>query len=81
MLEDINKLQDQVGILVNWVAEMKTLTQNPYSAGLNIHKVLEDLGGYAADLTKAVYELEKRANEELRPEVESSETNSDSAEQ
>jgi len=81
MLEDIKALQEKIGLLVNWVSEMKTLTQNPYAAGLNIPKVLEDLGGYAADLTQTVFALEQKATNELTPEVENSETNSDSVEQ
>ena len=59
MLEQVQEIQERVGILVNWVSEMQTLVENPYSNGLNIPKVLKDLQGYAAELTKAVYSLEE----------------------
>ena len=61
MLEDLQELEKEVGTLVNWVAEMKGLIQNPYSNGLNVPKVLNDLGGYAADLTKRINALETKA--------------------
>ena len=75
MKEDLAKIQERVGVLVNWVSDMKTLTQNPYSAGLKIEKVLEDLGGYAADLTREIAALEERMDKELQPEEEKNEAN------
>lgn len=71
MLEDVQAIQDKVGTLVNWVSEMKTLIQNPYSSGLNVPRVLEDLGGFAADLTKDIYNLEEKIKQANTPEEES----------
>lgn len=68
MLEDVQAIQDKVGTLVNWVSEMKTLTQNPYSSGLNVPRVLEDLGGFAADLTRDIYNLEEKMKQANTPE-------------
>lgn len=59
MLEQVQGIQERVGTLVNWVSEMQALIENPYSNGLNVPKVLKDLQGYAAELTKAVYALEE----------------------
>lgn len=81
MLEDLNTIQDKVGLLVSWVSEMKTLMQNPYSNGLNIPKVLDDLAGYSADLTKQVYALQEKMKKELQPEVENEKAESASVEQ
>lgn len=80
MLEDLNTIQDKVGLLVSWVSEMKTLMQNPYSNGLNIPKVLDDLAGYSADLTKQVYALQEKMKKELQPEVENEKAESASVE-
>jgi len=71
MLEDVQAIQDKVGTLVNWVSEMKTLIQNPYSSGLNVPRVLEDLGGFAADLTRDIYNLEEKMKQANTPEEES----------
>lgn len=71
MLEDVQAIQDKVGTLVNWVSEMKTLIQNPYSSGLNVPRVLEDLGGFAADLTRDIYNLEEKMKQADTPEEES----------
>ena len=46
---------------------LQTLVENPYSNGLNIPKVLKDLQGYAAELTKAVYALEKTIEDSTEP--------------
>ena len=81
MLEDLNAIQDKVGLLVSWVAEMRTLVQNPYSNGLNVPKVLEDLAGYSAELTKQVYALQEKMKKELQPEEESEKAESASVEQ
>lgn len=67
MLEQVQGIQERVGTLVNWVSEMQTLVENPYSNGLNIPKVLKDLQGYAAELTKAVYALEKTIEDSTEP--------------
>lgn len=64
MKEKLNTIQDQVGTLVNWVSDMKTIVENPYSNGLNIQRVLEDLGGFAATLTRSIYEIQKMIEEE-----------------
>lgn len=81
MLEDIQAIQEKVGTLVNWVSEMKTLTQNPYSSGLNVPRVLEDLGGFAADLTKDLYNLEEKMKQANTPEQESEKAENASVEQ
>lgn len=81
MLEDLNAIQDKVGLLVSWVAEMRALIQNPYSNGLNVPKVLEDLAGYSAELTKQIYVLQERMKKELQPEAESEKAESASVEQ
>ena len=67
MLEQVQGIQERVGTLVNWVSEMQTLVENPYSNGLNIPNVLKDLQGYAAELTKAVYALEKTIKDSTEP--------------
>lgn len=59
MKDKLDRIQDQVGTLVNWVSDMKTIVENPYSNGLNIQRVLEDLGNFSANLTKAIYELQE----------------------
>lgn len=61
MLEDLDKLQEKAGVLVNWILEMRALIQNPYSAGLNIPKVLDDLQGYAGDMVKSIHALQEKA--------------------
>ena len=81
MLEDVQAIQEKVGTLVNWVSEMKTLIQNPYSSGLNVPRVLEDLGGFAADLTKDLYNLEEKIKQAGTPEQESEKTENASVEQ
>ena len=81
MLEDVQAIQEKVGTLVNWVSEMKTLTQNPYSSGLNVPRVLEDLGGFAADLTKDLYNLEEKMKQASTPEQESEKAENASVEQ
>lgn len=58
MLEQVKDIQERVGTLVNWIAEMQAIVDNPYSNGLNINKVLKDLQGFAAELTKQVGQLE-----------------------
>ena len=67
MLEQVQGIQERVGTLVNWVSEMQTLLEYPYSNWLNIPKVLKDLQGYAAELTKAVYALEKTIEDSTEP--------------
>lgn len=81
MLEDVQAIQEKVGTLVNWVSEMKTLIQNPYSSGLNVPRVLEDLGGFAADLTKDLYNLEEKIKQADTPEQESEKAENASVEQ
>ncbi len=70
MKEKLNTIQDQVGTLVNWVSDMKAIVENPYSNGLNIQRVLEDLGGFAATLTRSVSEVQEMVNQAEKPEVE-----------
>lgn len=71
MEELLKKIADKSDLLVTWVRDMTTLTQNPYSAGLNVPKVLEDLGGYATDLRRDVAQLEEDIKQMLTPEAES----------
>ncbi len=78
MLEDLDKLQEKAKVLVDWVVEMRTLIQNPYSAGLNMPKVLDDLQGYATDMVKSVHALQEKAKP---AEEESEKAESASAEQ
>lgn len=69
MLEDIKAIREKVEILISWIADMRTIIQNPYTNGINMPKVLEDLGNYAADLNKSVYTLEEKAKQEnLEPQ-------------
>lgn len=70
MKEKLNTIQDQVGTLVNWVSDMKTIVENPYSNGLNIQRVLEDLGGFAATLTRSISEVQEMAAQAEKPEIE-----------
>ena len=71
MLEDIKAIQGKVEVLISWIADMKTITQNPYTNGVNMPKVLEDLGNYAADLNKSVYDLKEKAKQfEPQPDPE-----------
>lgn len=78
MLEDLEKLGEKAITLVNWVAEMKTLIQNPYANGLNLPKVLDDLGGYAADMVKSIYDIHEKVK---TSEEESEKAENTSAEQ
>lgn len=77
MLEQVKDIQERVGTLVNWIAEMQAIVDNPYSNGLNINKVLKDLQGFAAELTKQVSQLEINIAETNTPK----ETDLDSVEQ
>lgn len=77
MLEQID---NKVGVLVNWVNEMQTIAENPYTNGLNIERMLQDLQGFAADLVKDIEALkEELAGQSAPVEEESSETKSASA--
>lgn len=67
MLEQVKDIQERVGTLVNWIAEMQAIVDNPYSNGLNINKVLKDLQGFAAELTKQVSQLEMNIAETNTP--------------
>ena len=51
------------------------------SSGLNVPRVLEDLGGFAADLTKDLYNLEEKIKQAGTPEQESEKTENASVEQ
>jgi len=61
----LQNIQEKVAALVNWVNEMKKLNQNPYGAGLNVTKVLNDLGDFATELLN---DLQKLENESTLPE-------------
>lgn len=77
MLEQIS---NKVGVLSNWVSEMQTIAENPYTNGLNIERMLQDLQGFAADLAKDVAALEEELKRQEAPvEEESSEAKSASA--
>lgn len=77
MLEQID---NKVGVLVNWVSEMQTIAENPYTNGLNIERMLQDLQGFAADLAKDVAALKEETENQSAPvEEESSEAKSASA--
>lgn len=81
MLEDLKAIEDRAGLLVNWVAEMKTLIQNPYTNGLNVPKILDDLSGFSADLVKSIVMLEDKIKQENpAPEEESEKAESASVE-
>jgi len=80
MLDEIQAILDDAGLLVNWVVSMKEMTQNPYSAGLNINKVLEDLGNYAADLVRKTRNLQKEMQEEFGAEEDKPEEETEKAE-
>jgi len=81
MLEDLKAIEDRAGLLVNWVAEMKTLIQNPYTNGLNVPKILDDLSGFSADLVKSIVMLEDKIKQENpTPEEESEKVESASVE-
>lgn len=73
MLEDLQAIDKEVATLINWIAEMKGLISNPYAAGLNIPRVLEDLSGFAAGLNKRIYDLEQKMEKEFKLETEESE--------
>lgn len=72
MLEKVEEVQNQIGVLVNWVSEMKALTQNPYSNGLNIPKVLNDLGNFATELNSSFASLREMLPIEEEPKKEES---------
>ena len=74
MLDNIHSIQEKVDTLISWVGEMRVLIQNPYINGLNIPKVIEDLGGYAVDLRNDIAQLEKDAKQALTPEIEETAT-------
>jgi hypothetical protein len=77
MLEQIS---NKAGVLVNWVNEMQTIAENPYTNGLNIERMLQDLQGFAADLVKDIAALEEELKGQEAPvEAESSKTKSASA--
>lgn len=77
MLEQID---NKAGVLVNWVNEMQTIAENPYTNGLNIERMLQDLQGFAADLVKDIEALkEELAGQSAPVEEESSEAKSASA--
>lgn len=77
MLEQID---NKVGVLVNWVNEMQTIAENPYTNGLNIERMLQDLQGFAADLVKDIEALKQETEGQSAPvEEESSEAKSASA--
>lgn len=77
MLEQIS---NKAGVLVNWVNEMQTIAENPYTNGLNIERILQDLQGFAADLVKDIAALEEELKGQEAPaEVEGSKTKSASA--
>lgn len=77
MLEQID---NKVGVLVNWVNEMQTIAENPYTNGLNIERMLQDLQGFAADLVKDIAALKEEIEGQSAPvEEESSEAKSASA--
>lgn len=73
MLEDLQAIDKEVATLINWIAEMKGLISNPYAAGLNMPRVLEDLSGFAAGLNKRIYDLEQKMEKEIKPEAEEGE--------
>lgn len=77
MLEQIS---NKAGVLVNWVNEMQTIAENPYTNGLNIERMLQDLQGFAADLVKDIAALEEELKGQEAPaEVEGSKAKSASA--
>lgn len=74
MKDKLDRIQDQVNTLVNWVSDMKTIVENPYSNGLNIQRVLEDLGGFSVNLTRAIHELQEMVvdgeeEKQVQPEI------------
>jgi hypothetical protein len=77
MLEQIS---NKAGVLVNWVSEMKTISENPYTNGLNIERMLQDLQGFAEDLVKDIAAVQAQLDEAEAPlKEESSEAKSASA--
>lgn len=64
MKEKLEELQTKIGTLANWVSEMQTIIENPYSAGLNVPKMLKDLQGYGQDLSQTVYVIQQMLDEE-----------------
>lgn len=77
MLEQIS---NKAGVLVNWVSEMQTIAENPYTNGLNIERMLQDLQGFAEDLVKDIAALEEELKGQEAPaEEESSKAKSASA--
>jgi hypothetical protein len=77
MLEQIN---NKAGVLVNWVNEMQTIAENPYTNGLNIERMLQDLQGFAEDLVKDIAAVQAQLDEAEAPlKEESSEAKSASA--
>lgn len=59
MKKELKELLDQAGTLVDWVLQMYQITENPYSNGLKIDKVLDDLKGYASNLVRKINELQQ----------------------
>jgi len=58
MLDKIQLMGQKIQTLGNWISEMRTLSSNPYTNGLNVERMLRDLEGFANDLGKDVRSLE-----------------------
>lgn len=68
MQETVKQIQTKVATLNNWIAEMNAIIENPYSAGLNVERMLNDLKGFANDLAKQVDTLVEEPEEDKKAE-------------
>lgn len=53
-METIEAIQNKMTTLTSWINEMTAINENPYSAGLNVGKMLQDLKGFAEDLNRDI---------------------------
>ena len=59
-----DRLLDHATLLIACGKEMEALSNNPYSSGVNVKRLLSDLRGYADQLLELVKELPEDETEE-----------------
>ena len=58
-----NKLLEHGNLLLTFVSEMENLSNNPYSAGIDIKRLLIDLRGYGNQMLTLIEDLPDDENE------------------
>lgn len=61
-----NKILEHGNLLLTFVSEMENLSNNPYSAGIDIKRLLTDLKGYGNQMVELIKEL---PDDEQEPEA------------